>query len=777
MAVSTSLFSSIFASLLIGSALSEPKKCTLKVFNGDSEEQVEGVCLHQFDTEDCKPFVESFNRSALPEDFALTHHDDSVQRPESMEMTPQLNEYVNRTTHKRYLAPGVKIGWTSPVASLSRKNIRGYLLILFENKTICRLFKFNTTDRGILKRKLRFEYDVPYLKSDTFYKTLVYSMPPPENFEDSRRESTFVSMEITSGTVVQVDDASNPGEWIPSLSTKVLSNGTLQVGIGPSPPVFNLTEFEVQLVKYSDDENNAYRTAYHTQPPGLSSAEGIVTFSNLDTDQYRVVPGLSSAEGIVMFSNLDTDQYRVVVTALDPFKGKKDMCLCWKMEDNNQRHCMLNCGSVGTRYVHVTGVALLETTTTPRNADPTTSQDVRPGRVTEKPEEDFPIATDSILGISILAVLLCVLGLVVFVAGRKHRQKDNSGSVFDPLQPGSQVFHPPELKWKSVLIVSTEDNPAHTYMVEELAKFLKNCCLCHVYFSPWESIGPRYQEWFTWCRKAQDLANHILLVDSEGAENIMAAHKITGGRNGPFTDSSRSDVIFNLVLENFRVLPDTLEKTVLLHYREECGCSDYLSFPPKLRLPDDMPDLLRSIHNLTKEETKANMQCLPLSSNCYSTASNISGNLMSALTVLQQPPYSRMMSADTGVGSDEGATSNTDATSGGSSIGPDEGSLNGFHNDEEDVTGSPVSLSRDSDGSTVCTIASNNLNGGMTGVTLAGVTETSVEPCSFVNRQFSHLQSIGGPNQTLSLVPNNSESSFEPSLCDISNVTENPSTV
>ncbi|GFR63051.1 interleukin-17 receptor D, partial [Elysia marginata] len=683
MAVLIFFVSSLFASLLTRSALSQPVPCTLKVFEGDSKDEIEGVCIQEFQTEDCKPFVESFNRSALPEGFALTHDDDSVQKPESIELTSRMTPYRYKD-NIRYLIPGVNIVWTSPIANL------------------------------------------------------------------------------------------NPWKWTPSLSLKVLNNGTLQVKISHSPRVFNLTQFQVQLVKYSYDQRNAFRAVYYTQPPGSNSPEGIVTFSNLETDQYRVV-----------------------VHVLDPFPQIENKCLCWETEANNKRRCRLNCGSVGTRYVNVTGVAL-ETITTPRTADTaTTTKDLEPAPAPVKirPEEGSASETSLIIGVTCAAVAFFGVMVAVFVVfRRKHSQKKNSGPILDSQQkpPSGPIVQ--GLKAKSVFIVSTEDNPAHTHMVEELAKFLKDCCMCHVFFPPWENMGSHYQDWFVWSRKTQDLANYILLVDSEGAENLMAVHKRTRGLNGPVTGGNRADVIFNLVVENFYLLPDAPKKTIILHYREKCGCSDHFSVPPKIRLPDAIPDLLRSIHNLNKEETEANMQCLPLSSNCYDKTKDeghISKNLMSALEMLQQPSYTRMVSkvsADTGIGSDADATSNC------SSMGPDEGSLIGF-NAGEDVTEPPSSPVPDGDGSTIYTVASNYFNGGSERVPLEDIIETMAEPQSIVNPQHivpltlcadrldEAIYSDGGnkvetgaelqdffPPQ--SCLPQDPKSTFQDALWDINSITE-----
>ena len=62
----------------------------------------------------------------------------------------------------------------------------------------------------------------------------------------------------------------DPGEWTPPWSTRVLKEGAIEVTIGHSPPRFNLTQFNVYLLRRSLYENSAFKTISYTQPVSFS---------------------------------------------------------------------------------------------------------------------------------------------------------------------------------------------------------------------------------------------------------------------------------------------------------------------------------------------------------------------------------------------------------------------------------------------------------------------------------------------------------------------------
>ena len=64
---------------------------------------------------DCRPFLKHFNRSDLPAGFPLSDDDDSVQRPESVDLTSAMNQYHHDGAE--YFVPAAYVNWNSPVAS------------------------------------------------------------------------------------------------------------------------------------------------------------------------------------------------------------------------------------------------------------------------------------------------------------------------------------------------------------------------------------------------------------------------------------------------------------------------------------------------------------------------------------------------------------------------------------------------------------------------------------------------------------------------------------
>ena len=61
----------------------------------------------------CGPFVQSFNRSDLPDGFKMTEEHDSVSSPRSIDVASKLTYYSGSKT----FYPGISVNWTTPTAS------------------------------------------------------------------------------------------------------------------------------------------------------------------------------------------------------------------------------------------------------------------------------------------------------------------------------------------------------------------------------------------------------------------------------------------------------------------------------------------------------------------------------------------------------------------------------------------------------------------------------------------------------------------------------------
>ncbi|KAK3700623.1 hypothetical protein RRG08_032424 [Elysia crispata] len=316
----------LLSTLCVDFAFSEGESCTLNIFEEQSTNVIEDLCLKEYDNQECTPFLKTFNRSDLPESFSIPDDEDSVQKPKSLEVVMAMNPFEHGRT--RFLVPGASVNWSSPDDIWSRENTKGYLLI-WERSTrlMCRLFKFDSNKTDLLIKKLRFQYDIEFLKPKKNYMIKVYSMPPPKNLEESQKTSTFESFQIRTGPFIH--QYSDPGLWIPPVRARVLEGGTIEVKITHSPSRFNLTQFKVMLVKRSLDVNNAFRTVLYAAPP----------------DSRKVA-------GLVSFTNLDNDEYKVVIRVIDPFRKQVGKCLCW-IKEANGRHCQNICGSVQTDWIKV----------------------------------------------------------------------------------------------------------------------------------------------------------------------------------------------------------------------------------------------------------------------------------------------------------------------------------------------------------------------------------------------------------------------------------------
>ena len=129
----------------------------------------------------------------------------------------------------------------------------------------------------------------------------------------------------------------------------------------------------------------------------------------------------------------------------------------------------------------------------------------------------------------------------------------------------------------------------------------------HVIYPPWESQGIQncvsLQEW---SHSAIKKADHIVLVDSVEAKQQF--HSFTETEVFSCESSvSETSQLFKLALDHFVVDPANKDKVIMLHFTEECSGWAHLKDPTKMRLPDQFPDLLRRIHNLSEEQAKSYM--------------------------------------------------------------------------------------------------------------------------------------------------------------------------
>ncbi|GFN88888.1 hypothetical protein PoB_001539400 [Plakobranchus ocellatus] len=392
-------FSWLLLSVLCSNVtVSRGDACTLKVFEKGSDQPIEGICMKQFNSTDCRSFIQSW--CDLPNEFKTQVSDYSVENvePGSLNLIAKLSEYKNNS--QLFLIPGMLINWNSPASKLAE----GYLMIWENDDSMsCRLYTFNTTEGEKPVKELHFQSDIPYISPNKHYTVRVYSMPPPESLAKSQDPDTFVTMNLTSGSVIY--NYNNPGSWTPSLSAKVVTNGTVEVMVGHVPQVFNMSRFEVMLLQRSYDELNAPENLIHI---------------------YKQPPDSQSSAGKIRFSGLKTDEYKAVVYVLDDYRKVDGECQCWQEETNSKRYCTLSCGAVATNWFHVPGTANHTSTEDPEG--------VPPNNVTKGPSVDkapMPRRPDQeklIIGLAVGGSLIVLLALAAYGLWGKNRNKKSGNS-------------------------------------------------------------------------------------------------------------------------------------------------------------------------------------------------------------------------------------------------------------------------------------------------------------------------------------------------------------
>ncbi|KAK3797892.1 hypothetical protein RRG08_052491, partial [Elysia crispata] len=175
---------------------------------------------------------------------------------------------------------------------------------------------------------LRFQYKTQDLESLLSYAVKVYSMPPPKNLEESQKKSTFKTLNITAGSLILDDDSS--GNWRPSLSTRFFKEDAIGITFAHYPPSYNVTQFEVRLIKRSVSEDETFIKRLYTQPPDSQGSQGSLSFTKLEDDEYLI-----KVEGI------------------DPFPTQVDKCSCWYEERKNIKKCLGRCNTVSSDWIKV----------------------------------------------------------------------------------------------------------------------------------------------------------------------------------------------------------------------------------------------------------------------------------------------------------------------------------------------------------------------------------------------------------------------------------------
>nr|KAI8731118.1 hypothetical protein BgiMline_030743 [Biomphalaria glabrata] len=316
----------------------------LNIMDGDTKVSSSELCLAEFVTKECSPFVKSLNTDDLPPDFQGSSF--SAVKLSNLNIVGLVNDYFD-ASNTLYKCPGLRIEWDAPKSDDSYKNVKGYLIHWqYETNIGCRLFHFNSSNT-LLLQKVRFYYDIQYLyASGANYIVRAYSILSSE--AKGKEEIDNPALMLRSFPMYKY--AADPALWSPSVILKTSPKGSIEVKFTLSPPEFELTQFRIQLVKYSYDLNNYYKAQdYH---------------GNLYTP--------SEPEGVVHFLNLTSDLYSIVLQPIDPFSNIEHQCLCWKTIPHSMcpadQCCENICMMIVTQWFQL-NVTEPETQTTQEAAD------------------------------------------------------------------------------------------------------------------------------------------------------------------------------------------------------------------------------------------------------------------------------------------------------------------------------------------------------------------------------------------------------------------------
>ncbi|XP_059138940.1 uncharacterized protein LOC131927217 isoform X2 [Physella acuta] len=412
--------------------------CQLRVFDGDVEIESSELCEQKYVTADCRNFVQSLNSSSLPEGYPRDQY--TIEDPINVDLI-SLNSPYNDD-----VIPGVRVTWEKPATEVNTNTPHGYLLkATYKNangqrELLCRLFRFKPNS-AYSSKKLKFIHDIQYAARFTNYDVTVASMPLSPGLTSLPRVP--VLLQTSGGYRV----GSTPGEWSPSVSVKWWTNGTVDVRFTLSPTAYNLTLYDVLLLKRSYDEDNSYLLVQHED--------------QLYSDE--------KPEGSVRFDNLITDIYRILVRVRDPYPDVEGMCLCWKFD--LEKYCSNVCGTTITPWMglNFTDSDAYKMRPTTSMDDPVSDDDSPSGpeessrstRITTMPEgEEFEshdktdvkddrkttrplvashstltlgdhVMEDTLVVLVVLLGLLCVLVLVLAVVFVYRKQLCSDGSRGD----------------------------------------------------------------------------------------------------------------------------------------------------------------------------------------------------------------------------------------------------------------------------------------------------------------------------------------------------------
>jgi hypothetical protein len=565
-------------------------------------------CVKVYNTTECLPFYESFNRSDLPEGYP--NQTKSVEKPEDIALDGLYSE------HEGYIYPGISVMWKNPFSEDAKSKAIGYLVAWYDKNiaknTKCRLFHMETGN----SMKLQFRYNVAIVEPASNYVVRVYSMPTPvAEYKDN--ENAFVYQHISTYTSYK---SGEPGEWGPSVMYTTLKNGTINMRFTLAPADFNITSFTVHLTRDTDKMVPVYTTQVTT---------------GLRTEQ--------NTQFAVPLSVRESGSYNIIIWANDDDHMNFNRCRCWIINESHQKTCKNICGGTSTEYfyVNITEPPILVTTeppilvtteppiltTTESNAQTTDSiSKETEDPTTESWVEPNPDSLKYILGAVFACLALFFLVVAVYMFRRRDRVKkfiphwlcyssDTKPGDEKPF-PGTFTFKDgtfkdapivPSLKRKTVYLMSAGDHQAHTELVDSFINFLEVHCHCDV-IMPSET-DQREHGTYAWFLKMIGICDYIIFFNSVGAMRLIEAHI---SQKTYSKKMSAEDEIFDIGLKHIILNAVVRDKQLILVSFQGNQCQLYLHVPETYMLPKKLPRLLQKIHGLNAEATRQYSGTLPL---------------------------------------------------------------------------------------------------------------------------------------------------------------------
>ncbi|XP_059178987.1 uncharacterized protein LOC131958127 [Physella acuta] len=569
--------------------------CSLVILDENGKLTNSTICLEEYGTSNCIQFVNTFNTSFLPPGYLEQQLD--VQKPAQMDLI-SLNSNTTDNSGVQWIVPGMSVRWNPPITGSAKNALEGYLLTwdALNQGVRCRLFKFDKNHADKL-RNLNFKYNIASLPPSANLTFRIYSMPPPEpNKKDDN--NFFVSMRATSSTGNKL--YSEPGKWSPTVSVRTYSYGKIDVRFTLSPISYNLTNFQVLLMKTSVDLNNYFKMERYTG------------------ELYT--PDIS--EGLVSFDGLESDFYSVIVRVIDTYPNDKEKCYCWL--NDGDKYCANTCGTTRTEafYLNVTETPPTSSVATPPPSSEATPPPTRDTQTTSTlgpspPANEGSSLTEQekiIIGVCVGLVLffivvilllclinkLCPLSNINFVKSCLQRFDNNKkwkpsfqqtsnldNGKFTVTEP---VIKMPALKKKSVYIMSAMDHNKHDQLVNSFVVFLERHCYCDVIYPPHATLSEGAYAWFI---KNIETAEKIILIDSLGALEEADIHLKNSSRKRH--DLGPEGLLFSLALKHIFI--KGMDNVIPIHFDKQ-GCSKYLLKPHSYKIPEELPMFLKELHSL-----------------------------------------------------------------------------------------------------------------------------------------------------------------------------------